>query len=115
MSGITTEDLRAVAADLRGCLDRHDRICAELGHPGQGAERLYKEAKLKAHAKSTTMFGKQKTIAEHETAAELGSFDEWAVLNALQYERRALTERMHSLRQILSAYQTQLRNERELA
>lgn len=47
--------------------------------------------------------------------AESESFDEWAVYNADQTALRIAKERAHSLRQILSSYQTAARVEADLA
>ena len=114
MSAPTSLDMHAVAADLRAAIVEHDRICRLIGgdrRTGEvGAEATHKRALLRAHAASTT-FHPERKVKEHEVAAEEASFDEWAKLNALQYELRALRESMHSLRQVLSAYQTQARTE----
>lgn len=108
MTGVSTEDLSEVAAELRAALAEHDEVCAAL----PAAERAYKRALLAAHANSTALFPDRR-VKEHEVAAEQGSFNEWAALNELQYRRRALSERLHSLRQVLSAFQTQTRVEAE--
>lgn len=114
----TTQDMHSAAAELRACLADHDRVCREIGgdmRTGEvGAEATYKKALLRAHAASTT-FHPERKVKEHEVAAEEAAFDEWARLNALQYELRALKEKMHSLRQVLSSYQTQARTERDAA
>ena len=105
------------AADqLRAALADHDRVCREIGGnraTGEvGAEAQYTLKRLKAHAESTTLHP-ERTVKEHDTAADLEAYDEWSHLNALKYELRALKERMHSLRQVLSSYQTQARTERD--
>lgn len=110
MTGITQQDMSEVAAELREAIAEHDAVCLRLGR----AEAAYKQAYLKAHAASTT-FHPDRKVKEHEVAAEEAAFEAWAELNALQYGQRALKERMHSLRQVLSAFQTQVRTERELA
>lgn len=116
MTAPTTLDMAEIAAELRQALEDHERVCYAIGgdrRTGEvGAEATYKLAHLKAHATSTTIHPDRK-VREHEVAADEASFQEWAALNALIYERRALTERMHSLRQILSAWQTQARSERD--
>lgn len=104
------EVVSEVAAELRAAIDEHDTVCTQLGK----AEADYKRSFLKAHAAST-MFHPDRRVKEHEVAAEEAAFDDWAALNALQYSQRALKERMHSLRQILSSYQSQLRAEREFS
>lgn len=118
MSAPTTQDMASAAAQLRSAIAEHDRVCREIGGDSrtgaQGAEAAHKRALLKAHAASTT-FHPERKVKEHEVAAEEAAFDEWAKLNALQYELRALREQMHSLRQILSAWQTQARTERDAA
>lgn len=106
MTGITLQDMRDVAYELRDAIAEHDLVCAEL--PALLA--AYKLAHLKAHAASTT-FHPDRKVKEHEVAADEASFDAWAVLNAKEYALKALKERMHSLRQILSAFQTQVRTE----
>lgn len=110
MSGVTMEVVSEVAAELRAAIEDHDGVCTRLGE----AEANYKRTYLKAHAAST-MYHPDRRVKEHEVAAEEVAFDDWAALNALQYEQRALKERMHSLRQVLSSYQSQLRAEREFA
>lgn len=118
MSAPTTMDMAEVAAELREALTEHERVCREIGGDPRtgtvGAEAAHRKAHLSAHAASTT-FHPERKVREHEVAADEASFQEWAALNALQYERRALSERMHSLRQILSAWQTQARTERDAA
>ena len=109
MTGVTMQDMRDVAAELRAAVLEHDRVCAEL----PGLEAAHKLAKLKAHAASTT-FHPERKVKEHEVAADEASFDQWAKLNAAEYGLKALKEKMHSYRQILSAFQTQIRNEAEL-
>lgn len=128
MSGITSQDMSAVATELRAAIDAHDKLCVTIGgkpprvHPDtgeviergvEGLEARHKRAYLTAHANSTAQFPKRK-VAEHETAAEQGSLIEWADLNAAQYGLKACKERMHSLRQVLSAFQTQARIESEI-
>ena len=108
MTGITTTDMSDVARELRTAIVEHDEVCSKLAD----AERNYKRAFLSAHANSTALFPDRR-VKEHEVAAEQGSFTEWAELNALTYRKRALSERMHSLRQVLSAFQTQARVEVE--
>lgn len=108
MTGITTTDMSEVARQLREAIAEHDDVCASLGT----AEANYKKAYLQAHAASTTYHPERK-VKEHDVAAEEVAFSAWAELNALTYRKRALTERMHSLRQILSAFQTQARIEAE--
>lgn len=103
------EVVSEVAAELRAAIDEHDIVCTQLGK----AEADYKRSYLKAHAAST-MFHPDRRVKEHEVAAEEAAFDDWAALNALQYSQRALKERMHSLRQCLSAFQTQVRVEADL-
>ena len=114
MTAPSTEEMRAAAAELRAALAEHDRVCRAIGgdlHTGEiGAEQEYRKTYLKAHAAST-MFHPERKVKEHEVAADEASFDAWARLNALQYELKALKEKMHSLRQVLSAYQTQARTE----
>lgn len=118
MTAPSTEEMRTAAAELRACLAEHDRVCRAIGGDREtgevGAEAVYKRALLKAHAASTA-FHPERKVREHEVAAEEAAeeaaFDDWARLNALQYELRALKERMHSLRQTLSSYQTQARTE----
>lgn len=118
MAAPTTQDMADAAADLRTALVEHERVCREIGGDPrtgtEGAEATYKRALLRAHAASTT-FHPERKVKEHEVAAEEAAFEEWAKLNALQYELRALREQMHSLRQILSAWQTQARTERDAA
>lgn len=118
MAAPTTQDMAEAAAELRTALAEHDRVCREIGGEPrsgvEGAEATYRKALLKAHAASTT-FHPERKVKEHEVAAEEAAFAEWATLNALQYELRALKERMHSLRQVLSAFQTQARTERDAA
>lgn len=104
--GVTMQDASDVAAELRKAIADHDVVCEHLGV----AEENYKRAYLAAHANSTTVFPDRK-VKEHEVAAQQGSFNEWAALNALTYERKALAERIHSLRQVLFSYDTQLRAE----
>lgn len=104
--GVTPQDASDVAAELRFAIAEHDRVCVELGQ----AKEKHKLAYLSAHANSTTVFPDRR-VKEHEVAAEQGSFTEWAAMNALDYERKALAERMHSLRQVLFSYDTQLRAE----
>lgn len=114
MTAPTTLDMHTAAAELRACIAEHDRVCKEIGgdlRTGEiGAEASYKLAVLRAHAASTT-FHPERKVKEHEVAAEEAAFAEWARLNALTYELKALKEKMHSLRQVLSAYQTQARTE----
>lgn len=116
MSAPTSLDMREVAEELRHALARHDEVMREIGGDVRtglvGAEAEHKNALLSAHATSTVMHPERK-VKEHDVAAEQASFDQWRRLNALQYEARALREKMHSLRQILSAYQTQARTERD--
>jgi vancomycin resistance protein YoaR len=106
VTGITVQEMSDVAAQLRDAIAEHDTVCAQLAD----AEKAHKRAYLKAHANSTAMHDYRK-VKEHEVAAEEASFDEWAELNALQYRLKALKESMHSLRQILSSFQTQARIE----
>lgn len=109
MTGVIASEMSDVAAELRAAITDHDDVCVRLGAAGAD----YKRAYLKAHAASTT-FHPERKVKEHEVAAEEAAFDAWAALNALQYSQKALKERMHSLRQVLSAFQTQVRTEREL-
>lgn len=109
MSGVTLEDMKNVASDLRDAVLEHDRLCGEL----PALEAAHKLAKLKAHAASTT-FHPERKVKEHEVAADEASFSEWAKLNAAEYGLKALKEKMHSYRQVLSAFQTQVRSEAEL-
>lgn len=113
MTGVTISDMSEVAAELRAALVEHDEACVLIGHPVTGAARAYKQAYLKAHAASTT-FHPERTVKGHDVAAEEAAFEEWAELNALEYRLKALKERMHSLRQVLSAFQTQVRVESNL-
>lgn len=108
MSGVTMEQMSEVASELRAAIADHDDICARLGQ----AEAEHKRAYLKAHAASTT-FHPERRVKEHEVAAEEAAFDSWAALNALQYSLKAAKERAHSLRQILSSFQSQVRVEAE--
>jgi hypothetical protein len=114
MTAPTTLDMVDAAAELRAALAEHDRVCREIGGDlrtgTEGAEAAYRVAVLKAHAASTS-FHPERKVKEHEVAAEEAAFPQWATLNALQYELRALKERMHSLRQVLSAFQTAARTE----
>lgn len=106
MTGVTMLDMSEVAAELRTALAEHDQVCADVAE----AAREHKKAYLSAHAASTT-FHPERKVKEHEVAAEEASFDAWAKLNTLEYRLKALKERMHSLRQVLSAFQTQARVE----
>ena len=114
MTAPTSMDMHSAATELRAAIADHDRLCREVGgdlRTGEtGAEAAHKMALLKAHAASTALHPNRK-VKEHEVAAEEASFAEWARLTALQYELRACREKMHSLRQVLSAYQTQARTE----
>lgn len=110
MSGITMEEMRLVAKELRQAVRDHDQLCAELPALTANHKRDY----LKAHAASTT-FHPERKVKEHEIEAEQSSFDSWAALNAAEYGLKALKEKMHSYRQILSAFQTQVRTEGRLA
>ena len=106
MTGITFQEMRDAARDLRDAIAEHDQVCVEL--PGLLAD--HKLTYLKAHAASTT-FHPERKVREHEVAADEASFDAWARLTTKEYALKALKEKMHSLRQILSAYQTQVRTE----
>lgn len=109
MAGVTVEDMKQVAAELRDRLAQHDEICTRL----HAAEVAHKRAYLQAHAASTS-FHPDRKVKEHEVAAEEASFAAWETLNGLQYELRAAKEAMHSLRQVLSSFQTQARAEADL-
>lgn len=109
MTQLGLEDLatiRDVAEELRGVLDLLD----DQAHACALAESQSKKAYLVAHAESTTLHPERK-VDEHKVAAESASFDEWSRFNTAQYGLRALKERAHSLRQILSSYQTTARVE----
>lgn len=115
MSTPTTEEMREAARELRACIAEHNRVCKEIGGDPRnkddiGAEGAYKKALLRAHAASTT-FHPERKVKEHDVAAQEAAFDEWSRLNALRYELKSLKEQMHSLRQTLSAYQTEARIE----
>lgn len=116
MSAPTTQDMAEVARELREALAEHDRVTRLIGgNPvtgEMGAEAVWKQALLNAHAESTVMHPDRK-VKEHEVAAEQAAFEQWSSYNALVYELKALKERMHSLRQVLSAFQTQARTERD--
>lgn len=114
MTAPTTLDMQSAASELRSCIAEHDRVCKELGgdrRTGEiGAAAAYKLAFLRAHAASAS-FHPERKVKDHEVAAEEAAFKEWSHLTALEYELKALKEKMHSLRQVLSAYQTQARTE----
>lgn len=115
MTAPTTADMNSAAAELRAAIHEHEIVCKLLGgdpnNPNDyGAEGRYKKARQEAHARSTLEHPKRR-VAEHETVADAEAFDEWAYFNALSYQLKSLKEKMHSLRQVLSAYQTQARSE----
>lgn len=95
------DDIREVARRLRGVLDEIDDAALRM----TAAEAAWKRARLEAHVSSTTLHPERR-VAEHDTAADLAAFDLWATFNAAQTRWRALRERAHSERQILSAFQT---------
>lgn len=113
------DEITKVAADLRYALDEIDRLTLAIGGDPRngelGAESRWRRARLEAHATSVTDYGKKRTVDEHNNAADWASFDEWAVYNALVYELRAVKERSHTYRQVLSALQTAARVEADLA
>jgi hypothetical protein len=110
VTGVTMQDMQNVAAELRAALAEHDDICARYGKACIAHERAF----LRAHATSPA-FHPDRKVREHEVAAKEAAFPEWETMFALEYRLKALKERMHSLRQVLSAFQTQARTERELA
>ena len=109
MTGVTLQDMQEVAAELRGALGEHDQACVEFAASSIAHERAY----LRAHA-SSSAFHPERKVKEHEVAAKESSFAEWEAMFALEYRLKALKERMHSLRRVLSAFQTQARTEREM-
>lgn len=127
MTGITPQDMSQIAAELRAALLEHDRLSVAIGgKPAKvdrfgdvieprvlGAEAIHREARLDAHARSTVMHPERK-VREHDVAADRESFDEWATLNALEYEIKAVKERLHTLRQQLWNGTEQLKGERNM-
>lgn len=113
------DEIVKVAAQLRDTLDELERLALAIGgdpiNGDLGAEARFKKARLEAHAASTVKHGKKWTVDQHNNAADIASFSEWATFNALVYERRAVSERAHSYRQILSSLQTAARVEADLA
>ncbi len=127
MTGITTQEMSDAARELREAIAEHDRLCVLIGgrpmkvdgdgeildRGEPGLEAAYKQTWLKAHAASTT-YHPDRRVKEHEVAADEAAFEDWARLTAAQYGLKACKERMHSLRQVLSSYQTQARIEGDL-
>jgi hypothetical protein len=112
---MSLEELSDIGRELRDVLAEVDRLSLLIGGPADrpldGLEAQWKAARIKAHATSTTIHGKARSVDAHNNAADEASLPEWAAYNAAVYGLRAAKERAHSLRQLLSAMQTGTRIE----
>lgn len=108
----TVTELREIARDLRASLVEHDLVCHELAPVVAGLAK----ARLVARARHLSDCPKMR----------LPDLDMWTEMDpdverlrdkfeALNWHRMALKESMHSLRQILSAFQSTGRIEADLA
>lgn len=119
-------DVRQIAAELRDVLveietisDRMRTVYRNDPETGEiirilGSEGRHKEAYNRAYEYKNSQKNRG---SEHDRKqyAELHSFDEWCELNADKVALRVAQERAHSLRQILSSYQTAARVEADLS
>lgn len=103
--------LRKIAEDLRDDLAEHDMVCADLAgiDPLLGKARLVARAKCvhrnpKMRLDDITMYVEMDT--EVEKLRDLHDAADW--------RRRAVKERLHTSRQLLSAFQSQGRIEADL-
>lgn len=100
--------------------DIDERIESLLEHHEQASEALaladaaYKRAYLAAHITSLNQFPKRR-VGEHQTIAEQAAMDEYEALMLAKANERTIRESLHSLRQILSSYQSLNGNVRDAA
>ncbi len=113
---MSTAELSELAAELRGVLSSIDVLIVEVygtkQDPMRGAEPRYKRALLEAknRARIDHPDWRLPDIKDH---AELATFDRYAEMNALRQGLTAARNRAHSLRQLLSAMQTETKVEAE--
>lgn len=119
-------DIRRIAADLRIVLDEIEHWSGKVGNrqvpnseTGQlelvlGSEGRWRKKYNAAYAYAKTHGGRG-SEGDRKQYAESQSFDEWAQYNADQTALKVARERAHSLRQILSSFQTAARVEADLS
>lgn len=120
------DEITEVAAQLRDVLDEIESYANRAGNTWRvdrstgekrlvlGSEGRWKKAYNEAYQFALNASGRS-SENDRKQYAEAMAFDEWAEFNADQTALRIAKERAHSLRQILSSYQTAARVEADLA
>jgi len=113
---VSTAELSEIAAELRDVLASIDTLVVEVygtkANPMRGAEPRYKRALLEAKNRARIEHPDWR-LPDIKDAAELETFDAYAEMNALKQGLTAARGRAHSLRQLLSAMQTETKVEAE--
>lgn len=99
------ERMRRANSRLWENLKEHRKVAEDLGAAEADYHRRFHEAHIKSMVDEP-----QRTVGAHKSYAEMAAADEYRNLAVLKEIDKSLRNEAHSLRQILSALQSQLRS-----